>query len=518
MKKALTAILFILCHYLGKCQDVNSTISPDIIKFDLSTKRTDKAIPFDRLFTIQVDNINTDTIDSIMVIKIEYSNGQREPKSNKSGIAKFDIILKNGTGYKLDKSMLSIFMPPLKPNSDFDILIQHKLSQENLDRAFKLNNLISQHIDAGGKLHSTPEMEALFKELQDSANNSNYSSVRNIFRIGSLAEYFDTVYYPLDSLYQHLKQIPIVQCDSLTDSDIESFASYLCQKCISNLDINRIENVIIKKRFSDLSAGFLELDKTQTIGLTSFEKLESRINSIGNWIKYFDSMHVIINELHAVYPNLFVALESKIQKVINCLSQNKDNLSAVDDRIKKQIYGHTSQAIWLIGNNQSKDLQTKGSSIFTVDAGLADIWIRDLDNTIVSIPKIYLGLNIFFRSVNKNDKVKHLPHSIKGIYEGEGKLIARQSPFHYIGFTVGFTVGAINKANFDNLSTGTSILVGPSARLGPFRISGGFSFLQRANLNPLITTKSTVVGYYTAASLDFDLLQGVQKITSIFFK
>jgi hypothetical protein len=85
--------------------------------------------------------------------------------------------------------------------------------------------------------------------------------------------------------------------------------------------------------------------------------------------------------------------------------------------------------------------------------------------------------------------------------------------------TAGFTIGSLDKNNFDNFFGGSSLLLGPGFLITrSFRVSTGFSFLKRSTLNPLKSDKKFTTGYYLTASLDFDLLGTLNKITGLLIK
>lgn len=498
----------------------------DIIKFDVSTGKTDKTVPFDRPFILSIENVNNENIVNIFLYRVKYQQGNRILyPDEKSGDSYADYVF-SPKEIILEKNKITLLLPALKPGKDFDILIEKKISGRNVEKALALHKLIKEnnYVPAPG-VPWTAAIGTSFKTLRDSANNSQFYPPRDVFIITDPDDYYNQIYSKTKGEYDAL-----TDDTKLTQSGALSFFSAAEIKDIvdNGPSLARtfihgylLEHVNKEGSFDNLLLGLIHPSASHKAKLADRFEFDKRISNLQASINFFDTLYLSLNELAASSLSAQGVRDQSL-KILEALQSNKkvlaDNLKAATDEINK-----FNEAIWLIGTTDSKDLQTKSSSVFTVDAGMANIWARNLDNKVVYIPKLYWGLNIYFRGVDKNlasryFKKKKKPETINAI-KRDYDLLSHKTILNKLCLSIGFTIGSLDKANFDHFFANSTMLIGPSYRITrSFRMSGGIVFLKRTSLNPLKADKEITQGAYVSVSLDLDILNAAKTVSNLFFK
>jgi hypothetical protein len=508
------------------CSRAQTTADPypfasDLIKFDVVTARTDKQLPFDKPFVLAVENVATGNITGVYLYRVKYKQGNRQLYPDDKQTSYADYVFRSNEIIK-EKNKLSLLVPALKPGKDFDILIEGSLSGRNIDKALALNKLIKQNSYSGGKPWPNDVRDA-YVILRDSANNNQFTPPRDVFTLQDPSEYYTSVYLPAKTDYEALTD----------DSKLKSTVSFFTPAEISGIvdkapnlrktfnDAYLLEHISKEGSFTNLLLGLTNPSAPHNAKLDERAEFDKRIANLSASISFFDSLYQSLNELAAHDP-AYQTLRDRSLVILSALQSNRntlhDYLKKVTDAISKY-----SEAVWLIGTTNSKDLQTKSSSLFTVDFGMANIGMRDLDNKIVYIPKLYWGLNIYFRGVDKNIpsryfKKKRDKETVNGNVI-DYDVLSHKTPFNRLCLTLGFTFGSVDKANFDNFFAGSSMLIGPSLRLSrSFRIGGGLALMKRTSSDPLKADKDIATGAFASLSLDIDILSAAKNVTNLFFK
>ena len=148
MKNNKTIIIF--CFLISIISDnsfsQNLVHSESIIKYDLSKLTTDKPIPFDRSFTLEIDKLSSKNLDSVFVFEAKFKNNIRSLVSNTylNENDSFETAAIKDISLKINpySETVQIFFPPLKPNVHFDVNLIYKLSEKNRILLMKINGLI----------------------------------------------------------------------------------------------------------------------------------------------------------------------------------------------------------------------------------------------------------------------------------------------------------------------------------------------------------------------------------------
>ena len=209
---------------------------------------------------------------------------------------------------------------------------------------------------------------------------------------------------------------------------------------------------------------------------------------------------------------------------IGILQQNIAFLKGIWKQVSNAINAYNYEGVWLVGTTESMDLATKGGSLISTEIGLTNILVKDNADETKYIPRLYWGLNIFFRPVDRNAIMKYLPRRKQKFTDPFGRtaddeLSATQTILQHLTLSIGLTLGTLDQPDFDNLYNSMSLTIGPSYRFArAFRFSTGLAVLKRKNPNPLLTDKKTTTGAYASFSVDFDLVQSIRNFVNLIFK
>lgn len=422
----------------------------------------------------------------------------------------------------VSKRKVNLLMPPIKPNREFDILIVKGLSDENVKLANRLHELIyrqAHRTTRGAVVLDNEKIKMAFRVLKDSVNNANFKRRRETFSF-NLTTYYEEVFK---------KILPYMDSVNRVSSNRVFFS-------LTNEDLARIRlTCIANNEKSSFLIPFRDLAGSDTVavfhGLRSLEDkkpqnadsldVASRIANLDSTLAQFEMLRNKVTEFRITDTCAFAPISRSIDKSIRALLRNRDYLAFYMKKQNRTLDSLTrgTEGYWLIGNTGSKDLQTKGKGLLTVDAGFTTLFGVDNYGKVRAIPRLFWGLNVNFRSIDKNIKLKTMARRLPKDTLIDQRIITRRSILHTLGLNVGFTLGAIGQHNFDNFYNNSSLMLGPSFRIGEFlRLSAGSVFMRRKQVNPLTAQKKFTTGLYISAALDFDLFDGVKTIFTSFFK
>jgi hypothetical protein len=291
----------------------------------------------------------------------------------------------------------------------------------------------------------------------------------------------------------------------------------------------------------DISKVFLNDDEAVTslpFGHLRFQNIESNIKFFDTVLKRLDrviskgvlsvtisgnniDLNATRTALVTIRTNLqdnYTYLETELKAINNSINN--------DDRLKQGIY--------LAGNTVSSDLKSAGGNILFIDAGFTNIIAPGVTNKAVYIPKLYWGVSIYFRPIDKNTRRNRFPSKFNPvssngcttdpttgipIYGPDYAIVSKYSIWQHLSLNIGITLGSMSNKDFDNFYNSNSLLVGPAYRFArAFKVSSGLALLKRSSQNPLISEKKVVPAGYLSLSVDIDFIQGLKDITSILFK
>lgn len=543
MGKLIPPLLIIQGILLSSIHSVcqNPFYSESLIKYDLLTHKTDKPIPFDRSFTLVVEKLSSKNIIAIHAYEAEYKKGNRVLVQNKyvdcgavvpTKSAIKDVVLR----YNPYSDTLQIFFPPLKPNSDFDINIIYRLSGDCRQTLLKANAQLSQGL--------VPAANSTFNQFIactiDKLTNRTYTNI-------NFAQY--QIFYNLNlaTSYTNISTAGnFTATGTLSQNEIQAIDITTTREVSDFKDAPSLQEILSQGLLSDMQLGNVDISKVfQADATTNLYNVHARIPNLESNIKYFDSLlrridRVISKGFTSITVTGSVINMNTVRRNIETIRTNmRNNLTYLNTQINlinAAIDNDTriNQGIYLAGNTVSSDLKTAGGTILFLDAGFTNIIAEGINSKAVYIPKLYWGVSIYFRPIDKNTRKNRFPRKFnppysKGcaidpatglnVYGPDYGIVSRRTILQNLSLNFGVTFGSMINKDFDNFYNNTSLLIGPAYRFArAFKVSTGVALLRRSSKNPIVSEKKTIAGGYVSLSVDIDLIQGIKDVTSILFK
>ena len=515
MYRLIVITIAVLSSAGADAQERNSAKTSEVvITYDKDTyASTDsKALPFDKRFTLQILKFPAPGIKQVEAFECEFKNGSRTLKQDGKGKSVGDLQL----DFKSIKDTLNVFFPQLKPGKEFDIAIIKQLTGDNLALAYKLNEAL---------YNNDPKANAVFLDLFRGARDKVF--LRSYFSYVNIAAYQAFFVKKLFPLYTDLHTPANLHRELFPAyTELQMLQTGLVSKNISFSDNDRLIKILSDAATVDILEGTKTIRYDHATEKTKGSDYSSRMNNINASVVFFDSLSRKINYLlsEGYDPGGAVtALMSKITRLTDALVFNRDYIKEKFEQINKEIEDNNSlrENEWLIGSTEAKDIKTKGGNLFTLDAGFVNIVTKDISNEYVYMPKLYSGLNIYFRPIDKNSRKKNFPKNYPADPENgpDYNIAAVNSIWQHLSLTVGLTFGAMGNSQFDVLYNNAALMIGPGYRVGRFfKINGGMVLLKRNSKNPLISEKKVIGGSFMSVSMDIDIVQGIKDFTSMIFK
>jgi hypothetical protein len=501
----------------------------------LKTHKTDKPIPFDRSFTLTIPKVTARKIDRVEAFEATFSNGSRGLlyssflcKNKKETGAVRDVILRTNS----DSDTLQIYFPSLRPNKNFDINIVSFLSDDCRDQLMEVNSLLAQ---------VTPPTDKELQTAFSAARSCTFDKVllRNYFEMTDINSYKKFFSKKLDASYVNLRSATYKMAAVLSIEDIQAIDQ--SSKDISKFVDGRVwVETIIQKKFEDVQLGKINVTRIfLNDPIAGDFHLSKRNKNLTANLKYVDSLLQRVDRIisKGIMEVMIGTTKVNMDAVRTLVSTIKNNIIFNQSIIRKELKAINEatdavdsirQGRTLVGNTVSSDLKSAGGNVLFLDAGITNIFAQGLDNSTISIPKLYWGVSIYFRPIDKNTRRNRFPIRFddrkkgcdgNGNYGPDYGIVTRSSIWQHLSLNVGITLGSMSNSDFGNLYNNNSLLVGPAYRFArAFKVSAGASFLNRVSKNPIISEKETIIGGYVSLSVDIDFIQGLKDVTAILFK
>jgi hypothetical protein len=560
-----------------KVQAQNSKLSEGLVIYNYDTKTVEKGnpIPFDRPFTMSIPKLSSKNIKTVELYETSFKHGHLElvgtrvfiDSTHLNSLAKSNLRARRvvfnekysstvvDANLEVNKrsDTLQLFFPPLKPNRNFDINIVTLLNPESR----KL--LIQSGIDL---LTDTAKARKLYDKFNsstvDKIENSKYTTMTfeqfKVFFVQHLrtacadiiaTDYNKSSVFTLNDFQALELLIKLNKLKPIKDRHllVEVFKSNkLSELQVGTYDINKIFDPFAETDTSDVIQRIENLSANLTY-LDSIIKQAGQLISIGSTTFCTGTLDADINLVYNNIRNIRLNTVCNLKRLSNNLEQIN---TAVDDDTR------LANAIFLSGSTLTPDLKTAGANVLFMDAGLTNLMVPDIQNNLVNIPKLYLGVSIYFRSIDKNTRRNQFPlrrsypHRLRVESHGSmsidscGKMrvdsygipvdsrgnigpdfsvLAHRSIWQSLCLNMGLTLGPMKSKQFDNLYNDVSLMIGPAYRITrAFKVSAGVSFVNRSSRNPLISEMHPAIGGYFSLSVDIDFIQGIKEITSILLK
>ncbi|WP_316847122.1 hypothetical protein [Pedobacter psychrodurus] len=209
----------------------------------------------------------------------------------------------------------------------------------------------------------------------------------------------------------------------------------------------------------------------------------------------FDTVRIILKQMKLPGNKEFGSIKANITDALEAIGiqtenylNNVDKAKAATTANARKIADTFAQGIIMYmtvsGTSFNPDFVTRANTYISADLGLA---------LIPSAGKMvpYLGTNIYFRPVNRNEKITWSSNM--------GKRVS---------LLVGLSVGSIAKPNYrdDLLANSFNLITGVGFRVASFvRFNGGYLWYTKVNENPLNTNNSIAGKPFVSLSFDIDV-------------
>jgi len=482
--KNLLLLVFLL-NFFNLIQAQNSSTQTIINADSLKNKSVPFDIPFD-LITQKVEDIKR-----VYKVSVLGENGE------------VDDVLFDTSG-----KTLVIHLFPIKPKKKFLVTVRSRLSDDNVQ---------------------------LFINLTDQLTKSNYSSAENILseireRIVDKSNKIDLYSYSCSTDYLNSEEYSLIKT-SIT-SNINNYhrlrlLDLTQSQNLANIAETDFDNLAIYRLcklgyLNDISSGVNDINgiisNANTCGqIDLFQRIKNLKSSIETIQELIDSIQVISIQTPNVYAQ---SILKTLNFNLNILNSNRQILSGCVHEISIILKPHVAEATWITGTSKTFDIDTKTASVLSTDLGVSTILVRDANNQYQTIPRLFVGVNFFFRPVDRNIGSFYAIKR-KDINYKKNYLVTRPSIWYHLNLSVALTIGgALNTPGFSNLITNNlSVEVGPSYRfLQAFRISAGIALLNRNNVNPVIENNKLYLGPYASLSVDLAFAKAAKIITDLIYK
>jgi hypothetical protein len=479
-------------------------------------------IPFDKRFTLLIPGCaNISSIQRVYVYEATQDGNKVSPKPDKGrGYATADLIFYpfnsgNDFSFRVAHDTLLLDFPAIKPGKLFLIVLARSLCGDDVNLAYALNEAC--------RSNDQSKVNAAFDKLDQSANTNEFNLIFFTYDANRYTQFYTA---SLSSYYIDLHNPANYQYPNLPDIDeLNHLVAFLRHHGIIVGNVGKLAGIITENKGADLlngcrstSSNVYDPPATEDDFVTRSSNLQTSINYFGALIDSLDH-GVAIRDKDEID-----GIRTILKTTTGALVQNK---KFIDEKMKKINAAmaadiHLQEADVLVSSTIVKDIKTRGGNHFTLGLGLANTAGFNTKNRFTYIPKAFYSLNYYIRSIDKNTRAKDFPKKYDDppVDAMDYNIASVRTWQQNFAISIGFTLGSMsNSSQFSALFNNGILMIGPSYRLGrAFNISGGLSFLNRENKNPLISNKTLVIGYNLNFSLDIDFVQGVQDLTQLIFK
>jgi hypothetical protein len=453
---------------------------------------------------------------------------------------------------------MEVFFPPLQPNKNFDLFILSKFGATDRNNLLNINAKLQQinslleksnaflrehkeNTEEGKKaknafINKDNEVRKAFNEiinqntdpfLQRTALDINYDEYKAFFLYTpdlKSKSTLDTIYSTL-SVRERFASKP-----ALTKTQLQAIGVAVKN---ANLNIQRVGaslELFNDSLFDDMQLGLINVSDVYQAKRIEMEYIHTRLKNLEANILFGDSLQQVIDAAKVSQSartnraldsarNSISAIRGAMRTNYNILQKGVNKVQQVTDDNEKIL-----QLVTLVGTTIASDLKTAGGNVLFVDAGLTCIGVPSLQDQLVKIPRLFWGVNIYFRPIDKNTRRNRFPHRFEppiqmGQQGPDYGIVTKWSVWQRLSLNIGLTQGKLPNTEFDNLYNNMSLLVGPAYRFKrAFKISAGLSLLNRTSKDPRESNKVITPGGYISFSTDIDFIQGLKDVTSLLLK
>lgn len=483
-----------------------------VLEIDSVTRMIKTPIPFDQNLTLKLADPEG-ALDSAFIFKLYMKGGElsdtkhRLFKKDKTGPQLFKI------GAKQIGKNSYVEVPALNPDLHFEIILDYKFKGAALKEMMQVvHYFVSDRAKALQLLNQlSSKLEPLLKDrgertaigkywLAEIAYTHGPTNIQRTFN-NTVSDFFINRIVPLyqvvtnhsyDMATGHLNETNFALATSQLASKDDKFDGFASL----SRALNGNPRLALLNGKSSL-AFVTQTDKEYDLAKRA-SNLKASIKSLELAIQKTYLLLLYDPGNKATYDNMIAdlaALSAKLEANSKVIS---DQRAAIENALSEEK--NMRYTVWATGTNEVRNLETLGSYLIIPNIGLTTVVTPDGYDDFY---RPFLGVSIHLRQVNKNVPLREL----------------KNRALHRLAFQLGVTVGGIsdeNKEYFD-LTEKLSIMGGANFKIThAFGISAGCVLMKRADPNPLIVQRQTVINPYIALSLDVDFAKALKTLQGKF--
>jgi hypothetical protein len=528
MKKLIYCCLILLPSFASAQSTVFTPYSTGAIVIDTIAHKSSSPLPFDRNFTLQYTLTPTDSIFRLFTYKVSMDNGVRDlipytitiPAVPLSPLPALRVLAyaTNTCNWDTLKNLIVINEAALHPNTLIDIAVLKKLNKRETDSLMLINqNLYLNSLGTGTGL-PLATIQSLYLQLINDLtaktfplrtpfNKPNWNAYQHIFTT-NLLPFYTALNTGTYSYAPPGAPAPYDFRTAFNSQEIKTFDSLLGPAKIADDDLVPFASLVREGVMAQLLDGTADITAKYPgdIETKTFD-YQKRLTNLTAALAAMDKVIALFEraQMGGITPPTDL-----YEKIIYCRALLLSNKTSFNKNYKEIIAyirsnSDLSKEFWLMSENDFTDLTLLSKDLLLPDLGIATLVLKGHEKYRV-FPRPFIGVNIYFRPVDKTLKESYFPSDQKDL-------------FRLLSLQVGLTYGKLDGKEFNSLFNDFSLMAGPSVRLVRwFRMGLGTVLTQQTNANPLITQSHTNFGYYMSLSFDIDILSNASTATARVFK
>ncbi len=490
------------------------------VTFDLKKGSFPKSMPFDKPFIIDLIPLRKDRPEYAYFHEVQHPD-----PAVPNAIQVWDTN-PTGTQLSISPSLISedrfdLFSPPLAPSKYYDLILIYKIDSSAIDT---LIIKVFNRLHAGGVLR-TQQAQSSYDRLRNL--NNGVSPNRTDIKI------WNATWTDLQTFYSN-QIVPIYQQPFTRSNYFNSYRpaaatvtsiNGLKQAALAELQKQKagtdgfLEYLNVLNNTSNARdhtlMGLKSVDSTMMQNLTSEYSFRKRIKNIEKSLKVVFGLLESAKIIDISVPNTYDIVATDLESLIKQLEDNKILLQNMLKSIAPEIHKYRlpppasnilafRSGLWIQSATVTSGFKESNKNIVVPDFGLVHMGADQRNDGWIYFPRLYAGLNISPRPIDKNIQFDH--------------LVTENKFWYRMSFALGVAIGGPNTRDFEPLYSNMSLMVGMNYRIYPQgRIGLGMSLFKEKHPNPTIKESRIEPGVYILMSLDLEALNEIPKLVGKIF-
>ncbi|MEM1002147.1 MAG: hypothetical protein AAGH46_05825, partial [Bacteroidota bacterium] len=388
---------------------------------------------------------------------------------------------------------------PLPPNLHFEVILYHKFKGMQFQQMLEVINQFNTN-DSSGKKAITNLSDKIETKL---SNGDSRTAIGRFWLVEGtyntqISIFFNQLKLTLNNVIGASYGLGVVSKLSTTNlASAQLVYTKLDKSFTLFAEYDRVINDInLRDKFFK---GFISTSDFEEAKDYELVKRSNKLNnSIKTTKKIIDALYRIRIQDPAsitLYDDMIAEANGFKTKLINNRKTLLNGIEAISSKLDNEK--NMRYTTWLDGTNTTRSLETLGSYLIIPVIGLSHIWTSESD---INFVKPFVGVSFHLRQVNKKIPMRDLKNSF----------------LHRLSLMLGLTVTQIDddQKEFFDFNDKFSIMAGINYKIThAFGLSYGGVLMKRADPNPTIVDRQSVVSQYFALTLDVDFAKPLKSLT-----